>query len=142
MDRFARQHRHRIALRQPDVEVMFDNLPNSIEYIKARPMRPIAVTSATHRAERVVAERLLRLAKGSLAWPIIDVDKALPWVAERLGLSLAESQSAAVQLALASKVLVITGGPGVGKTTIVKAILRVLAARGGRLPPPAVQPSA
>jgi exodeoxyribonuclease V alpha subunit len=103
---------------------------------------PCIFLAGLHRAERVVAERLLRLAKGSLPWPIIDVDKALPWVAERLGLSLAESQSAAVQLALASKVLVITGGPGVGKTTIVKAILRVLAAKGVRLPPPAVQPSA
>jgi hypothetical protein len=47
-----------------------------------------------HRAERVIAERLLRLAKGSLPWPTIDVEKALLWVAERLGLSLAESQSA------------------------------------------------
>jgi len=37
----------------------------------------------------------------------------------------------AVKLALMSKVLVITGGPGVGKTTIVKAILRILAAKGG-----------
>jgi hypothetical protein len=47
VDRFARQHRHRIAPRQPDVEVMFDNLPNSIEYIKARRMRLLAATSAT-----------------------------------------------------------------------------------------------
>ena len=40
---------------------------------------------------------------------------------------------AAVRLALTSKVSVITGGPGVGKTTIVKAILRILAAKGGKL---------
>jgi ATP-dependent exoDNAse (exonuclease V) alpha subunit len=43
---------------------------------------------------------------------------------------LAASQVAAIRLALVSKVLVITGGPGVGKTTIVKGILRILAAKG------------
>jgi ATP-dependent exoDNAse (exonuclease V) alpha subunit len=42
---------------------------------------------------------------------------------------LAESQKAAVAIALGSKVLVITGGPGVGKTTIVNAILRILSAK-------------
>src|SRR5262249_35021252 len=63
-------------------------------------------------------------------WPWIDPDKALPWVEVRVSLSLAESQRSAVKLALVSKVLVITGGPGVGKTTIVKAILRILAAKG------------
>jgi hypothetical protein len=52
----------------------------------------------------------------------------LPWVEARVGLSLAESQRSAVKLALVSKVLVVTGGPGVGKTTI--AILRILAAKG------------
>jgi exodeoxyribonuclease V alpha subunit len=57
----------------------------------------------------------------------------LPWVAGRIGLALAESQTAAIKLALVSKVLVITGGPGVGKTTIVKGILRILAAKGVRL---------
>jgi exodeoxyribonuclease V alpha subunit len=48
-------------------------------------------------------------------------------------LVLAESQTAAIKLALVSKVLVNTGGPGVGKTTIVKAILRILAAKGVEL---------
>ena len=62
-----------------------------------------------------------------------DPDKALPWVEQRIGLALAESQIAAIRLALASKVLVMTGGPGVGKTTIVKAILRILAAKGTNL---------
>jgi len=46
---------------------------------------------------------------------------------------LAESQTAAIRLTLRAKVLVITGGPGVGKTTIVNSILRILAAKGVKL---------
>jgi exodeoxyribonuclease V alpha subunit len=57
----------------------------------------------------------------------------LPWVEQRISLELAASQKAAVRLALASKVLVITGGPGVGKTTILNAILRILAAKTVKL---------
>jgi exodeoxyribonuclease V alpha subunit len=86
-----------------------------------------------HGAERAVAERLLTLANGTLPWPWIDAEKALPWIEHRTGLTLAESQKAAVRLALIAKALVITGGPGVGKTTIVKSILRILAAKGVRL---------
>jgi exodeoxyribonuclease V alpha subunit len=86
-----------------------------------------------HRAERNIADRLLGLSGGSLPWPWIDPDKALPWVAERLKLIFADSQTAAIRQALACKVLVITGGPGVGKTTIVKAILRILSAKGVKL---------
>ena len=73
------------------------------------------------------------LANGTFPWPWIEPDKALPWVEKRIGLSLAESQRAAVQLALKSKALVITGGPGVGKTTIVRAILSILAAKDTKL---------
>ena len=83
-----------------------------------------------HRAEHGIAERLHRVAAGSLPWPWIDPDRAIPWIERRIGLVLAPSQSAAVRLALSSKVLVITGGPGVGKTTIVNAILRILATKG------------
>ena len=83
-----------------------------------------------YRAEQVIAERLLRLINGTLPWPYIDPEKALPWIEQKTGLSLAESQIAAIRLALLSKVLVITGGPGVGKTTIVNAILRILSAKG------------
>lgn len=72
----------------------------------------------------------MRLANGTLPWPWIDPVKALPWAEKRIGLVLAESQIAAIRLALMSKVLVMTGGPGVGKTTIVNAILRILAAKG------------
>src|SRR5258705_8794031 len=90
---------------------------------------PCVFLAGLLRAERTIAERLMRLANGTLPWPWIDPDKALPWVEERIGLALAESQVAAIRLALMSKGLVMTGGPGVGKTTIVKAILRALAAK-------------
>jgi exodeoxyribonuclease V alpha subunit len=86
-----------------------------------------------YRAEQVIAERIRSLASGTLPWPYIDPEKALPWIEQKTDLSLAESQIAAIRLALLSKVLVITGGPGVGKTTIVNSILRILAAKGVRL---------
>jgi exodeoxyribonuclease V alpha subunit len=82
-----------------------------------------------YRAEQVIAERLLTLVNGKLPWPYIDPQKALPWIEARTGLTFAPSQAGAIRLALLSKVLVITGGPGVGKTTIVNAILRILAAK-------------
>src|SRR6187397_2821988 len=91
---------------------------------------PCVFLACLHRAERTIADRLTRLAKGKLPWPWIDPDKALPWVEKHIDLALAESQVAAIRLALTSKVTVMTGGPGVGKTTIVKAILRILAAKG------------
>ncbi len=91
---------------------------------------PCIFLAGLHRAERTIAEWLTQLANGTLPWPWIDPDKALPWVEKRIGIILAESQVAAIQLALMSKVLVMTGGPGVGKTTVVRAILRILAAKG------------
>jgi exodeoxyribonuclease V alpha subunit len=86
-----------------------------------------------HRAEQVIAERLKALAAGRPPWGAIDLDKALPWVEGRTGLRLAESQAAALRLAVAGKITVLTGGPGVGKTTLVRAILAILAAKGVRI---------
>lgn len=94
---------------------------------------PCLFLAGLHHAERSIAEQVRRLASGSFPWPTIDADRALPWIESRTGLTLAESQAAAIRLALASKLLVITGGPGVGKTTIVNAILRILAAKGVRM---------
>lgn len=80
-------------------------------------------------AERQIAERLRALQEGAPPWPGIDADKAIAWVQGKLGVTLADSQKEAVRQALASKVLVITGGPGVGKTTLVNAILKILEAK-------------
>jgi exodeoxyribonuclease V alpha subunit len=61
--------------------------------------------------------------------PSIDAGKAIPWVEKRTKLALAASQIEAIRVALASKVLVITGGPGVGKTTLVNSLLKILLAK-------------
>jgi exodeoxyribonuclease V alpha subunit len=89
--------------------------------------------AALYRAEQSIAERLHTIGSGTLPWPEIDAAKAIGWVEGRTGLMLAESQREAVRLALSSKVLVVTGGPGVGKTTIVKSILTVLRAKGAEV---------
>src|SRR5437762_534127 len=86
--------------------------------------------ASLYHAERDIAERLRELASGSLPWPWIDPDKAIPWVETRTKITLAPSQSEALHTALASKVLVITGGPGVGKTTLVNSLLKILIAKG------------
>ena len=94
---------------------------------------PCVFLAGLYQAERVIADRLVQLLNGKLPWPGIDQDKALAWVEKRIGLQLAESQKTAIRLAIVSKVLVITGGPGVGKTTIVNSILQVLSAKSAKL---------
>ena len=88
---------------------------------------------ALYRAEAYIARRLHALRRGDRPWPEIDGDRAIPWVQQHTGLELADSQKQAVRMALLSKVMVVTGGPGVGKTTIVNAILRILAAKQVRI---------
>ena len=82
-----------------------------------------------HRAEAITAEHLRLLAHGRPPWPEIDVAKALQWVERKTRVSLAPSQRAAVETMLRSKMCVITGGLGVGKTTIVRSIVEIVAAK-------------
>ncbi|MGC9944469.1 MAG: ATP-dependent RecD-like DNA helicase [Verrucomicrobiota bacterium] len=81
------------------------------------------------RAEEIISDRLRNLAASPSMFPAIDFDKAVVWCQERTGKELAPSQREALKLALSSRVLVITGGPGVGKTTLVNAILLILRAK-------------
>jgi exodeoxyribonuclease V alpha subunit len=81
------------------------------------------------RAEVEVASRLARLARGKAEYPEIDAEKAIAWLKEKKSIDLAPSQAEALRRALCSRVLVITGGPGVGKTTLVNSILTLLRAK-------------
>ena len=80
-----------------------------------------------------VAAQLLHLLEGAPPWGAIDPAKAIPWVEQQTGRTLAASQRAAVAQVLTGKVTVITGGPGVGKTTIVTSILQALRAKRMRV---------
>ena len=82
-----------------------------------------------NRAEIGCATHLLRLNQGEPPWGSIDAQKAIPWVEGQTGLTLSTSQRAAIELVLQHKVAVITGGPGVGKTTLVNSILKILSAK-------------
>lgn len=81
-------------------------------------------------AEREIARRLEALTARAPSYPAIDVEKALAWVQEKTGKQLAAGQREAVQQALRHRLLVITGGPGVGKTTILNSLLLILEAKG------------
>ncbi|WP_121120026.1 ATP-dependent RecD-like DNA helicase [Croceibacterium ferulae] len=85
------------------------------------------------KSEQAIAERLLALRRGRLPWGEIDAAKAIPWVERRTGVALSPSQVDALTSAVASKVCVVTGGPGVGKTTLVNSVLKVLAAKGTQI---------
>lgn len=82
-----------------------------------------------HEAETQLAARVRWFADGRPPLDDIDTDKAVAWAQQQVGMQFAESQKRAIAKALQSKLLVITGGPGVGKTTILNAILRILAAK-------------
>ena len=80
-------------------------------------------------AEQELAVCLTGLSQGNHPCPDIKVEKAIQWVKERSGLQLAPQQQEAVKMAAHHKVMVITGGPGVGKTTVVDAICKIMQAK-------------
>ncbi len=82
-----------------------------------------------HRAERGVASQISNLKSARIELPAIDLDKALAWAQQQTGVELAPAQQQAIRQALTSKISVITGGPGVGKTTIIQSIVKILQAK-------------
>lgn len=82
-------------------------------------------------AETCVAAKIARLASTRPSFAAIDPDKAIAWWEGRTGFTLAPAQLRAVRTSLRSKISIITGGPGVGKTTIIRALVDIYRARGG-----------
>ncbi len=85
--------------------------------------------SSLRRAELGIARRIQALCTEPSEYPPIDLPRAVAWCQEKTGKALAPSQQAALERALTSRLLVLTGGPGVGKTTLVNAILLILRAK-------------
>ena len=90
---------------------------------------PLIFLPHLRRAEDGIAAKVRRLADAGLTYPTIDFDKAMAWCEEKTGKTLAPSQRDALKAVLTNRVAIITGGPGVGKTTLVNSILLILRAK-------------
>lgn len=90
---------------------------------------PLIFLPALRDAEEGIATRIAHLAASPPVYPDIDLEKAIAWCETKTGTVLAVSQRAAIAEALTRRVLVITGGPGVGKTTLVNSLLAILRAK-------------
>jgi len=76
-------------------------------------------------SELGIARELARIQGAPCALRHVDTEKALSWVQEQLRIHLAEQQIEGVRCAVNEKLMILTGGPGTGKSTITNAILRI-----------------
>jgi exodeoxyribonuclease V alpha subunit len=82
------------------------------------------------KAEANVARGLSELLMDADSRPGFNIEKAMTWYQNRAGIDLASQQRAALAKALMDPVVVITGGPGTGKTTLIRGVCRILAKQG------------
>lgn len=88
---------------------------------------------AFHYSEVHSAKNLCSILSSPYNGRYVDPKTVIPWVQRELGISFAERQREALETALGSQVMVITGGPGTGKTTLIRAIIKIRSAKGFRI---------
>jgi exodeoxyribonuclease V alpha subunit len=91
---------------------------------------PTMSSSAVYLARFYVSETgIVNKLKTLLTFPkqlrLINIDESLQWVQQDLNIAFSEKQLAAIKASINNKLMVVTGGPGTGKTTIINAILRI-----------------
>lgn len=92
-------------------------------------IEPLIYLTKLYNAELQSAFILHDLQKTKHPCPKIDIEKAIEWCEQKTGLSFAAQQKISIEMAIENKLMIITGGPGVGKTTIVNAIIMILQAK-------------
>lgn len=104
-------------------KIVIEDVAKAIE--GAKPSQNEVYPTTLHHCEVGIANNFKILVSSAKSIRKVNTHKAIEWVQEQLAINLADRQIQAVESALKDKVMVITGGPGTGKTTIINAILKI-----------------
>lgn len=111
--------------------LMMEDLNTDLDSFE--PDRKAVYLPSLYVSERGVALHIKRLLKAKKSILHIRANEAIVRVSKLMGVELTEKQKEAIRRAITDKVVVITGGPGTGKTTIIKAILNIYRENNGRV---------
>ena len=106
-----------------DNRIVIEDLNENIDEFKLN--NKAVYLAKFHLCETSISTRLKILVNAPKSIREIDTDKAVEWIQKQLSITLAPKQIDAVRGAVNNKVIVITGGPGTGKTTIINGILKI-----------------
>jgi exodeoxyribonuclease V alpha subunit len=111
-----------------DKRIVLEDLNESMEEFKEN--NKGVYLAKFHLCETSISTRLKTLLAAPKSIRPVNVESALEWVQGQLDISLAENQAKAIRCAVENKIMVITGGPGTGKTTIINAVLKIFSRLG------------
>jgi exodeoxyribonuclease V alpha subunit len=113
-----------------DKRIIIEDINESIDEFKAN--NKGVYLARFHLCETSIAHRIKTLSTAPKSIRDLTGENALRWVQGQLDITLAENQAQAIRCALENKIMVITGGPGTGKTTIINAVLKIFSKLGVR----------
>jgi exodeoxyribonuclease V alpha subunit len=111
-----------------DKRIVIEDLNEDIE--EFRENNKAVYLAKYHFSETSIASKIKTLIGAPKLIGRIDADNAIEWVQQQLSITLAEKQKEAIKSAIENKVMVITGGPGTGKTTIINAVIKIFSRIG------------
>ena len=114
-----------------DGRIIIEDLKQDLQEFSAN--KKAVYLSQFHTSETGIANNLIHLIFSPKNIRKIDSDKAIKWVQGKINLEFAQKQIEAVKTAISEKVMVITGGPGTGKTTIINAVIKIYREVGARI---------
>jgi len=114
-----------------DKKIVIEDLNQDVE--EFRENNKAVYLTKYHFSETSIATNIKTLTTTPKVIRKLDAEKTVEWVQAQLSITLAEKQKEAIQSAVEKKVMIITGGPGTGKTTLINAILKIFTKLGAQI---------